>query len=271
MDKALWNKISVLETDIFQKSADGICLAFSGGVDSALLLFLLSQKQAPVLAVTFSTPLQPLEDAGLTKALAEKYGVAHLNAEIDVLKDKLLQNNPPDRCYRCKKALFLQLCNIAHGRGLKWIFDGTNADDLNVYRPGLKALKELGICSPLALAGLTKAEVRQAAEHFTIPVAKRPSAPCMATRFPYGAKLNLKMMRDLEKGEQLIKSFGIETVRIRYYDGLARIEIPPADFQKVLDNRPEIISGLKKLGLCYITLDIEGFRSGSMDIGLNKT
>lgn len=271
MDKTLQDKIRALKTDIACRAANGICLAFSGGVDSALLLYLLAQVKAPVLAVTFSTPLQPQEDAGQAKALAEKYGIEHLTVCIDVLKDKALINNPADRCYRCKKSLFLHLGALARERRLEHIFDGTNADDLNVYRPGLKALKELGICSPLAQAAMTKADVRRAAEYFGISVAKRPSAPCMATRFPYGAKLDLNVMRNLEKAEQLIKSLGIETVRIRCYDTLARIEVPPQDFQKVMDNRSEIISGLKNLGLCYITLDIEGFRSGSMDAGLNKT
>lgn len=268
MDKELQDKIGALEAYISGRAADGICLAFSGGTDSALLLYLLSRLESPVLAVTFSTPLQPAQEIELAKALAAEYGIEHLTAHIDVMQDNSLINNPCDRCYRCKKYLFSRLGAIAREHGLKHVFDGTNADDLNVYRPGLKALKELGVHSPLAQTGMTKPDVRRAAGYFNIRVAKRPSAPCMATRFPYNTKLDLNIMRNLEKGEELIKSFGIETVRIRYYNGLARIEVLPDDFQKVLNNRPEIISGLKNLGLQYITLDIEGFRSGSMDIGL---
>lgn len=250
------------------KIDDGICLAFSGGVDSALLLHFLAQCQGEdtnVLAVTFDTALHPPADFELTGCLAELYNVQYLALQVDILSDETLRHNPVDRCYRCKKTLFTQLKTVAARANIRWIVDGTNADDLGKYRPGIKALQELEICSPLAELGITKAEIRKLAQKVLLPVANRPSTPCMATRFPYGALLDRAIIPKLIAGENLLKGLGIETVRLRYYDGLVRIEVMETDFCRLLSHKAEIITGLKKLGFHYVTLDLEGFRSGSMD------
>lgn len=250
------------------KIDDGICLAFSGGVDSALLLHFLAECQGEdtnVLAATFDTALHPADDFELTRYLADLYAVKHLALPADVLSDGQLALNPVDRCYRCKKMLFTKLREVAATEGVYWIMDGTNADDMRQFRPGLKALKELKISSPWAELNVTKAEIRKLARKVLLPVADRPSTPCMATRFPYGARLDVVVIQKLADGEKLIREFEIDTVRLRYYDGLVRIEVEERDFGRLLLHKKEIIAGLKKLDFHYITLDLEGFRSGSMD------
>lgn len=246
----------------------GICLAFSGGVDSALLLYFLAECQrdpAKVLAVTFDTVLYPKEDFELARYLADMYAVRHFPLMLDVLEDAELILNPPDRCYRCKKMLFAKLKEVAAPKGLRWLMDGTNADDMGQFRPGLKALREFDVLSPWAELGVTKTEIRALARKVLLPVAHRPAAPCMATRFPYGARLDEAVIQKLAAGERLVKEFEIETVRLRYYTGLIRIEVEERDFERLLRHKKEIVSGLKKLDFDYITLDLEGFRSGSMD------
>lgn len=248
---------------------EGICLAFSGGVDSALLLHFLAECQGGdtnVLAATFDTPLHSQDDFELTCHLADLYEVKHMALQADVLADAELVLNPVDRCYRCKKLLFAKLKEVAAAEDVRWIMDGTNADDLQQYRPGIKALKEFDISSPWAELGVSKADIRKLAHKVLLPVADRPSTPCMATRFPYGARLDVAVMQKLAAGEKLVRDFGIETVRLRYYDGLVRIEVEEQDFCRLLLHKNKIIAGLKKLDFRYITLDLEGFRSGSMDI-----
>lgn len=250
------------------KIDDGICLAFSGGVDSALLLHFLAECQGDdtnVLAATFDTPLHPQDDFELTRCLANLYEVRHVALRADVLDDEHLAQNPVDRCYRCKKMLFAKLKDVAAAEHIRWIMDGTNADDLQQFRPGIQALKELHISSPWAELGVSKEEIRKLAHKVLLPVADRPSTPCMATRFPYGARLDVAVMQKLAAGEKLVRDFEIGTVRLRYYDGLVRIEVDEKDFCRLLLHKNKIIAGLKKLDFRYITLDLEGFRSGSMD------
>jgi uncharacterized protein len=252
------------------RMADGICLAFSGGVDSALLLHYLAKLRIPgkpLLAVTFEMPLYPHEEYEQARSLAALYGVPHATVADNVLQDEVMLFNPPDRCYRCKKRSFSHLRELAFRKNIRWILDGTHVDDLNEYRPGIRALKELDICSPWAELGINKAEIRQLAHKVQLPVASRPSSPCMATRFPYGARLDADVIQKLYAGETFIKEkINIPVVRLRYYDGLVRIEIMPEYFEWFLNCKKEITIALKELGFQHITLDLEGFRSGSMDV-----
>ena len=149
--------------------------------------------------------------------------------------------------------------------GIKTIMDGTNEDDLHVYRPGIRALRELSIISPLAETEMTKEEIRRMAEEYGLSVATKPSTPCLATRFPYGTQLTYEKMRQVENGEEILKSFGFYNVRLRVHDDIARIETDKEDFEQLLKHKEEIVKELKKIGYDYITLDLEGFRSGSMD------
>lgn len=245
-------------------------LAFSGGVDSSLLLKLACDSAAKsgkkVYAVTFATRLHPAGDMKNAGKVAEELGGEHVILKIDELEQDDIRQNPPNRCYLCKRHLFSQLKEFGKEKGGGNFVDGTNADDLKEYRPGLRALKELDIISPLAECSMTKEDVRQMASEYGISSAKRPSAPCMATRLPYGANLDYEILGRIEKGEAFIKKYIEGNVRLRLHGDIARIEIDKAQFRTFLEKGDEIVKGLKKLGFSYITLDMEGFRSGSMDI-----
>lgn len=246
-----------------------IVTAFSGGVDSSLLLKLAcdaaEKEHQKVYAVLLHTMLHPAGEAEAARKTAEEFGACFRVLKIDELGEAGIENNPEDRCYRCKKYLFQVLKQEAEKVGAGCILEGTNADDLKVYRPGLAAVRELGILSPLADAGFTKEEVRRLAEKYGIAAAKKPSTPCLATRFPYGARLTYEEMRRVEQGELYLKSFGLYNVRLRIHKNIARIEVDSGDIEIVVRHKGEITEYLKTLGYQYITLDLEGFRSGSMD------
>jgi len=165
-----------------------------------------------------------------------------------------------------QKSLFRNLVEFAKEHNLKYVLDGTNADDLNAYRPGIKALNELGVISPLAKLGISKAEVREMAKRLNISVASRPSAPCMATRLPYNTEINFELLENIDKCEEFIKSLGFKVVRVRVHNDIVRIEVDKEELYKLLEKGDIIIEYLKSLGFVYITLDLEGFRSGSMDV-----
>lgn len=264
------NKYLQLKNEFLTNIDKGICVAFSGGVDSSLLLKIASDvakdQNKNIYAVTFDTKLHPMSDVVVSKELAKNMGVIHEVIKVDEFQNKEILNNPIDRCYQCKKYLFTKLLQFAKNNQLNYIIDGTNADDLKEYRPGLKALSELGIISPLAKFNITKKEVRKIATELNLSVASRPSSPCLATRLPYNTKITSELLQNIEKAELYIKSIGFNVVRVRIHDNIARIEILQEEFLKFLENKNNIIEHLKKLGFIYVTLDIEGFRSGSMDI-----
>ena len=251
-----------------------VMVAFSGGVDSSLLLKLAheaAQKTGKeVYAVTMQTRLHPVREIEEAKRVCEEIGAVHIVIAVDELEEAGIMNNPVERCYLCKKHLFLKMKERASDLGINVILEGTNEDDLHVYRPGIKALKELQIISPLAEAGLTKAEVRKMACEYGISVSSKPATPCLATRFPYGTELTYEKMARVEKGEAFLKEIGLHNVRVRVHDKLARIEIDESTFGEFLTHKKEITDYLKSLGFIYITLDLEGFRSGSMDVGINE-
>ena len=270
----LRKKEQELEILLENAAREDTVLAFSGGIDSALLLFLLCEKarawHTKVYAVTIHAMLHPSYELVLAKELAEGAGAIHAVIEVDELEEAGISENPIDRCYRCKRYLFQKLKAFAEEKKVSCILEGTNEDDLHVYRPGIRAVKELGIKSPLAEVHMTKEEVRRLAKERGIPVAGRPSTPCLATRFPYGTKLDREAMKRVEQAESYIRSLGFYNVRLRVHGEIARLEIDAADMGKFLDFRKEIAGFLKNLGYGYATLDMEGFRSGSMDIWMEN-
>lgn len=255
---------------------EGCIVAFSGGVDSSLLLKLVCESAGEsgrsarnkVYAVTMQTRLHPVCEIEHAKKVAEEIGASHMVIPVDELEEAGINRNPVDRCYLCKKHLFTKILEAAEPMGIPNILEGTNEDDLHVYRPGLKAIRELGIISPLADAGFTKEDIRRLAGEYGLSVSDRPAMPCLATRFPYGAGLSYEGMKKVEQGEAYLKSFGLYNVRLRIHDPITRMEVDVDDFPVLLQHRQEIISYLKSLGYAYITLDLEGFRSGSMDINI---
>lgn len=259
-----------LEERMAELCREDVCLAFSGGVDSSLLLKILADQAARtgkrVYAVTFDTRLHPPCDLEIAGRVAVELGGIHKVITVDELEQEEIRHNPVNRCYLCKRHLFQELKRFAAGEGIPYILDGTNEDDMHVYRPGIQALKELGIMSPLAELHITKAQVKALAKEYGISVAGRPSAPCMATRLPYNTEIDYEALERIAAGEELLKTLIPGNVRLRLHGNVARIEVDEPQFGTFLENRRRITEELKKMGFLYITLDLEGFRSGSMDI-----
>lgn len=270
-----------LKTLIGHYAQQDIMVAFSGGVDSSLLLKMCCDQAAvtkvKVYAVTAQTMLHPQADIADAEQTAREMGAIHEILPVDELRDAGIGDNPKDRCYRCKKCIFTAFLKRAEQLGIQYILEGTNADDLKEYRPGIRAVQELGILSPLAEARLTKADVRAFAQMLKIPTAERPSAPCLATRFPYGTRLDSGAMRAVAEAEACLREHGFYNIRVRVHTtqadsrdltgSVARVEVDSRDFKKMLRSREQITKCLHGLGFQYVALDLDGFHSGSMDIG----
>lgn len=243
-------------------------VAFSGGVDSTLLLAeaLGVLGRDKVLAVTLTGSLFPPEEVHETNALAERLGAEHAVLKQHPLEVAGLADNPPDRCYVCKRALFRSVIQLAEERGLAEVLDGSNADDANAHRPGTKALRELGVASPLMEAGLGKADVRALSRRLDLPTADRPSSPCLATRFPYGQPITEAGLQRVAAAERHLHHLGYEVCRVRDHGDVARIEVPPEQVARLVSrHHGQIVADLKALGYAYVTVDLEGYRSGAMD------
>jgi uncharacterized protein len=262
-----------LEEAMAEYGKEDICLAFSGGVDSSLLLKAASDAVGKtgkkVYAVTFDSRLHPSCDLAIAARVAKELGGIHKVVSVDELEQEEIRFNPVNRCYLCKKKLFQSLKDFAGEMNIRYIMDGTNEDDLHVYRPGIKALRELEIISPLAELHITKAQVKEIAAGYGISVASRPSSPCMATRLPYHTEIDYEVLERIGKGEEYISSLIKGNVRLRLHKDIVRIEVDRESMEELLERSGEIISQLKELGFTYITMDLEGFRSGSMDVGLD--
>ena len=262
-----------LEEAMAEYGKEDICLAFSGGVDSSLLLKAASDAVGKtgkkVYAVTFDSRLHPSCDLAIAARVAKELGGIHKVGSVDELEQEEIRFNPVNRCYLCKKKLFQSLKDFAGEMNIRYIMDGTNEDDLHVYRPGIKALRELEIISPLAELHITKAQVKEIAAGYGISVASRPSSPCMATRLPYHTEIDYEVLERIGKGEEYISSLIKGNVRLRLHEEIVRIEVDRESMEELLERSGEIISQLKELGFTYITMDLEGFRSGSMDVGID--
>ncbi len=247
-----------------------VCVAFSGGVDSSLVLVMAceaAQKTGKqVYALTMDTVLHPRADVEIAGQVLERTTAVHKVLTLDELAVPEIRMNPRDRCYLCKKELYSRMLDFAKGKHVSVLLEGSNEDDLHVYRPGLRAVRELGVKSPLAECGIKKAEVRLLAAEYGIPVANRPSSPCLATRLPYGAELDLKLLRQIDRAEEALRKAGFGNVRVRVHGRITRLELDTEQFPEVMKERKQILEILKSLGFLYITLDLEGFRSGSMDL-----
>lgn len=242
-------------------------VAVSGGVDSTLLLALAAGElgRENVLAATAVGLFHSPRETALAKQSAEALGVEHVEIDITDKVDERVLNNPPDRCYWCKRQIFELLRDLARQRGLEAVMSGSNADDLNIHRPGAVAEEELEIARPLQQAGLGKPEIRTAAGAMGLVVADRPSRACLASRIPYGRPLEQHVLRRIDEGESVLETLGFRQCRLRDHDSIARVEVPPSEMPQAMEKRQAIVEALTQLGYTYITLDLEGFRSGSMD------
>ncbi|MBQ7186300.1 MAG: ATP-dependent sacrificial sulfur transferase LarE [Ruminococcus sp.] len=250
------------------KALGSAAAAFSGGVDSTLLLYAAREALGDrAAAVTALTPAFPAEEAEEAAALCKRLGVRQLTVSFGIGDIPRFAENPPDRCYHCKKALFAGLKAAALREGFMQLAEGSNTDDAGDYRPGARAVAELGVISPLKAAGLSKAEVRQLSKQLGLPTWDKPSYACLATRIPYGDRITEERLLTVGKAEQLLHRLGFLRSRVRLHGQTARIEIMPGQFEEIMqpEVRESIVAGLKALGLAYVSLDLTGYRTGSMN------
>jgi uncharacterized protein len=262
--------------DKLKKYLESLCsavVAFSGGVDSTLLLKVahdvLGEKAVAVTARSCSFPERELKEA---KEFCASNGIEHIIVDSDELNIKGFSENPVNRCYLCKKELFTKIKQAAEGHGLDEIIEGSNMDDGNDYRPGLKAIAELNAKSPLRYAGLDKKEIRLLSKELNLATWEKPSFACLSSRFPYGEKITEEKLSQVDKAEQILLDLGFKQVRVRHHGNLARIEIAEEQYSKLLDKelRYFISEKFKSLGFIYVSIDITGYRTGSMNEALSK-
>ena len=250
------------------KDLGSAAVAFSAGVDSTFLLK-VAHDTLGENAVAVTTKISSFLDRDLDEAIdfCEAEGIVHIIEEVDELSIEGFSDNPPDRCYLCKHALFTAMIHAAEEIGIDNIIDGSNMDDEGDYRPGLAALKELGVRSPLKEAGLYKSDIRALSEELGLPTWNKPSFACLSTRFPYGEKITEEKLRMVDKAEQKLIDMGFDQVRVRVHGDIARIEIEPDRFGKIIqpDTAAQLNTFMQELGFRYVTLDLGGYVTGSMN------
>jgi len=248
-----------------------VLVAYSGGVDSSFLAATAYDVLGPqMLAVFEYSPVSPPSEREAAESLAKMIGFRYKYIPGNELTNPEFVANPPERCYYCRKELFAELKKIAADEGLTWIADGTNADDMGDYRPGRKAGAEMGIRSPLLEAGLTKDEIRTLSRERNLPTWNKPASPCLASRIPYGTPVTPDVLVKIAEGEQILRSIGLRQLRLRHHGDVARIEVDAQDMGLIIKEgiRLEIVNKLKTLGYKYVTLDLAGYRTGSLNEGI---
>jgi uncharacterized protein len=246
----------------------GAVVAFSGGVDSAFLLSVAKDILGDrLLAVTVQSAVVPPSEVAGSRELARLLEVEHEVIEADVMGIKAMRENHTDRCYHCKMHVFSMIMDLARERGLPCVLEASNLDDAGDYRPGVSANKELGVISPLAVAGLTKGEIRRLSKERGLPTWDKPAMACLATRIPYDAPVTVEKLEQVRKGEEYLAGIGFGACRLRHHGSLARIEVPPGDIERVTESelRLKIVEQIKSLGFKYVSVDMEGYRTGSMN------
>lgn len=251
----------------YLKTLENAGVAFSSGVDSTYLLKVAHDVLGDsVTAFTAKSALFPKRELEEAEAFCKKEGIRHVIVDMDI---DLIQDNPTNRCYICKRNMFEQFLKTAKFSNIQILLEGSNIDDEKDYRPGMMAIDELGIKSPLKLAGLSKNEIRILSKDLGLKTFDKPSFACLASRIAYGEKITEEKLDRIQNAEQFLYDLGFTQFRVRLHGELARIEVLPVDFGKLVSHREDIISKLKELGFKYISMDLEGYRTGSMNDSIN--
>ena len=247
-------------------------VAFSGGVDSSLALAIAARAlpKGNVLAVTSNNETYLPSELDLARDFAASLGVEHLVVNTRELDDPNYASNPTNRCYFCKSTLYSDLSELAEEKGYACVVDGANKDDEGDYRPGRKAAKELGVVSPLSLAGVGKAEVRELAKLLGLPSWDKPALACLSSRFPYGQEITPEKLAQVARAEELMRREGFKQVRVRHHGEIARLEVGPEELERAFAEREKITAELLDAGFLYVTLDLAGYKSGSLNAALKK-
>ncbi|NMB90113.1 MAG: ATP-dependent sacrificial sulfur transferase LarE [Chloroflexi bacterium] len=250
-------------------SFESVAIAYSGGVDSSFLAYaaaLVLDQQA--VAVTINSSIEPSDVIERAREFTHENDIRHEFITYDPLLNPNFRDNPVDRCYHCKTAILHMIWKYARDHQIKTVLEGQNADDGGDYRPGRKAVRETGTFSPLAEQSLSKDEIRWIAKTLGLPIWDQPSSPCLASRVPYGMQITREALQKIAAGEHFLHEKGFRTVRVRYHKDLARIEVPPEQIPSVLEIHQEVTERFKQLGFLYVTVDLQGFRSGSLNEGI---
>ncbi len=250
---------------------DSVLVAYSGGVDSVLLLkvatMTLGERAVGAIGVSASLAEDEYKEA---LEIAEQIGARVMEVTTEEFNNPHYVSNPTNRCYFCKSELYTKLHPLAEQLGLAWVADGTNVDDLGDYRPGLLAANEQNVRHPLQEAGLTKAEIRELSLKFDLPTWDKPAMPCLSSRLPYGTVITLESLSQVERGERALRRLGFREMRVRHHGDIARIEVAASEIERLFALREEIVAEFKRIGYAYVTLDLQGFRRGSLNEKLVK-